>query len=120
MNVFESIADRRIRAARKAGLFDDLPGAGKPIPDLGRERPPGWWAARVVRQERSKMKAEDLDRELRAAMPHLWRLDTEGAVGAQVDELNERIDEYNRSTTWERRTRLDRRAVLAQWQLLRD
>jgi hypothetical protein len=69
MDVFESIADRRIRAAREAGLFDNLPGAGKPIPDLGRERPAGWWADRLVRRERSMQKAEDLERTIRTSMP---------------------------------------------------
>jgi hypothetical protein len=64
MDIIDSIADRRIRAGRAAGLFDDLPLAGKPIPDLDRERPPGWWATRLVEQERSKLRAEGLD---------LWR-----------------------------------------------
>ncbi|MGI9614880.1 MAG: DnaJ family domain-containing protein [Acidimicrobiales bacterium] len=119
MNVFESIADRRIQAAREAGLFNDLPGAGKPIPDLGRERPPGWWGARVVRRERSIARAEQLERDVRAAMPGLWRLDTEEEVRALVDELNEHVDGYNQLTTWERRARLDRDGIAAQWRALR-
>lgn len=120
VEIFESIADRRIRAARKAGLFDDLPGAGKPIPDLDRERPPGWWAARLVRRERSVLRAEELDRELRTAVPRLWRSETEDLVRTQVEELNERIDEYNRTTTWERRARLRTDEVLDQWRQLRS
>ena len=119
MDVFESIADRQIRAGQKAGIFDNLPGAGKPIPDLDHERPPGWWATRLVRRERSMLRAEELDRVLRAAMPRLWRLDSDDELLSQVDELNDRIDDYNRTTTWERRGRLKADDVLNQWRQLR-
>ena len=54
MGAFEEIADRRIRAGYEAGLFDGLEGAGKPIRDLDRIRPPGWWAARLAGRERSQ------------------------------------------------------------------
>jgi hypothetical protein len=119
VDVVESIADRRIRAAREAGLFDNLPGAGKPLPDLDRERPPGWWAVRLVKRERSIARAEVLDRELRAAMPQLWRLDAVEELRARIDELNDRIDAYNRATTWERRSRLDADSFVARWRRLR-
>ncbi len=62
VSIFESIAERRIRAAREEGLFDNLAGAGKPIPDLDQERPPGWWAERWVEQERALVKAEQARR----------------------------------------------------------
>lgn len=119
MNIFESIADRRIMAARRAGLFDNLAGHGKPIPDLGTERPPGWWAARLVKRERSMAAAEELDRQLRLARPGLWRLDTEDEVRAKVDQLNRSIDDYNAVTTWERRTLLDPEATVEQWRAVR-
>lgn len=64
-------------------------------------------------------RAEQLDRDLRAAMPGLWRLGSQTEVLALVDDLNEHIDGYNQTTTWEPRTRLDREAVVAQWQQLR-
>jgi hypothetical protein len=115
VNIVESIADRRIRAAREAGMFDNLPGAGKPIPDLGRERPPGWWGARLVKRERSIMKAEQLDRQVRSAMPQLWRLPSEAEVRAKIRELNQAIDAYNEVTTWERRDRLSPDELVGSW-----
>jgi hypothetical protein len=118
VNVFESIADRRIREARAAGLFDDLPLRGKPIPDLDRERPPGWWADRTVRLERHKLAAEELDAAVRTAMPDLWRSTDEGDLRAKVDDLNAKIDAYNQVTTWERRGRLDPGAIAQRWQRL--
>jgi hypothetical protein len=35
-----------------AGEFDHLPGAGKPIPDLGGEDDPAWWAKKWIERER--------------------------------------------------------------------
>lgn len=36
----------------EAGEFDDLPGAGKPIPDLDRPYDPEWWARKLIERER--------------------------------------------------------------------
>jgi len=44
--------ERRIREAMAAGEFDQLPGAGKPIPDLGLDDDPGWWVKKWVERER--------------------------------------------------------------------
>lgn len=115
MGLFESIADRRIREARAAGLFDDLPLAGQPIPDLDRQRPAGWWADRVARQERSVSKREELDALVAGAMAGVWRLPTEATVRAHVAELNAAVAEYNRVTTWTQREQLDADAVVARW-----
>ena len=73
MGAFEEIADRRIRAGYDAGLFDNLEGVGKPIRDIDRMRPPGWWASRLAARERSKLRAEGLAAEIADEMPSLWR-----------------------------------------------
>jgi hypothetical protein len=118
VNAFESIVERRIQAAREAGLFDDLAGRGQPIADIDRQRPPGWWAARLVRRERSELAADELDSELRAAMARLWRLGSEAAVRARVEELNQRIDDHNRVTTADRRDRLEIDHTVEVWRRL--
>ena len=46
-----SLADRRIREAMEKGEFDDLPGAGEPIPDLDDGYDPDWWAKKWVQRE---------------------------------------------------------------------
>lgn len=46
-----SLADRRIREAMEKGEFDDLPGAGKPIPDLEDGYDPEWWTKQWVKRE---------------------------------------------------------------------
>jgi hypothetical protein len=47
----ETWIDRRIREAAERGEFDDLPGHGKPIPDLDRPHDDGWWIKGKMRRE---------------------------------------------------------------------
>jgi hypothetical protein len=49
----ESACDRLIREAMERGEFDDLPGAGKPIPGRGEPYAPNWWVKSFVERERS-------------------------------------------------------------------
>lgn len=51
MPAFESWIDRQIREAMERGEFDNLPGAGKPIEDLGRRRDGDWWIKRKLERE---------------------------------------------------------------------
>jgi len=59
----ELIADNRIRQAMEEGQFDDLPGLGKPIPDIDEPYDPLWWVKQWVKRE--KLGAE-LAQELRS------------------------------------------------------
>lgn len=120
VQIFQSISDRRIEAARDAGLFDDLPGAGQPIPDLDRRRPDGWWADNLVRRERSIQRREELDELLASAMAPLWRLGSELELRERVAELNGRIDDHNRRTSLEHRPRLSVDELVARWNRLRQ
>ena len=119
-NSVHAISERRVDQAREEGLFDNLPLHGKPIPDLDRHRPTGWWAQQFVKNERNKVKALQLEEELRAAMPALWRLETEDAVRRRVDELNATIATYNRVTTLEPMPPLDAEATVATWRDLKS
>jgi len=40
---YESWVDKQIREAQERGDFDDLPGAGKPLPHLGDPDDADWW-----------------------------------------------------------------------------
>jgi hypothetical protein len=44
--------DLQVQRAMERGDFDDLPGAGKPIEDLGRHHDPDWWVKQLVERER--------------------------------------------------------------------
>lgn len=116
----DAITDRRVEQAREEGLFDNLALTGKPIPDIDHQRQPGWWANQFVTKERNKVKAMQLEEQLRSAMPALWRLKTEAEVRTQVGELNEQIAAYNKVTTLQQRARLDVVETLATWRHLKD
>ena len=47
----ELVAENRIREAIEEGQFDDLPGLGKPIPDIDEPYDPDWWAKQWIRRE---------------------------------------------------------------------
>lgn len=118
-NSIDAITDRRVEQAREDGLFDDLALHGKPIPDLGRQRRPGWWADQYVAKARNKVAAIQLEDQLRAALPALWRLETEDQVRDQVAVLNEQISAYNKVTTLQPRETLDVADTLDTWRRLK-
>lgn len=96
---WESFVDRQIREAQERGDFDDLPGAGKPLPDLDRPRDELWWV-------RKKLKDEDLAylpptlqarKDLQDAREQIARARSEDAVRRVVADVNERIRAANRA-----------------------
>ena len=48
---WESPVEKAIREAQERGEFDDLPGAGKPLTDLGDPDDPLWWVRRKAERE---------------------------------------------------------------------
>ena len=46
---WESWFEEQIRQAQEAGAFENLPGAGKPLPDLEAAYDPDWWVKKLVR-----------------------------------------------------------------------
>lgn len=83
-----SWVERQIQRAIAEGRFDDIEGAGRPIPDLDQDYDPGWWAKRWLERDRA---AEGL-RELRRRLPgELARL-----AAAEPDERRRRLEEFNR------------------------
>ena len=85
--------DLQIRQAMARGEFDDLPGAGKPIEDLGTEHDPDWWLKRMVKREQVSVLPPSLqlrkdDAELD---DRLDRLAVESEVRREVEEFNARV-----------------------------
>ncbi|GIG67010.1 DnaJ family domain-containing protein [Phytomonospora endophytica] len=92
---YESAADIAIRQAQERGDFDNLPGAGKPLPGAGQHLHEDWWVRDWVAREgisgvlppglALKREVQDLD----------GRLDKEAGTEAEarelVEELNARI-----------------------------
>ena len=62
-----TLAENRIREAMDEGLFDDLEGAGRPLPDLDEPYDPNWWIRKWMRRERFREELKEGLRELRSS-----------------------------------------------------
>lgn len=47
-----AVVESAIQQAMRQGAFDNLPGAGKPIEDLGTHHDPDWWIRRKIQTEK--------------------------------------------------------------------
>ncbi len=63
MNIIDEIVERRIAQGVRDGVFDGLSGHGKPIEDIDDIRPEGWFASRLVKNERLMAHVDDQLRE---------------------------------------------------------
>jgi hypothetical protein len=57
----ESWIEAQIRVALEKGAFDNLPGAGKPLPNLDQEYDPLWWVKQLVQREQLSMLPPSLE-----------------------------------------------------------
>ena len=115
-----NVTDEQIRRAREDGAFDNLPGAGKPLPDLEGGYDPDWWVKKLVQREKVSVlpPALELLRKVESEMKKIWALRSEADVRAQVLGLNVEIARANARTAEGPPTRLgllDPDAIVAQW-----
>jgi hypothetical protein len=90
--------DLQIQQAMERGEFDNLPGAGKPLGDLGSPHDRDWWLKKLVERERISVLPAALqlrkdDAELDALLD---REGVEDRVRVLVTEFNRRIVEARR------------------------
>jgi len=85
--------DLQVRQAMERGDFDDLPGAGKPIADLGESHDPDWWIKKLVEREHVALLPPSValrkeDAELDEVLD---KLNVEGEVRRHVEDFNKRV-----------------------------
>lgn len=85
--------DLQVRQAMERGDFDDLPGTGKPIKDLGESHDPNWWIKKLVEREHVALlppsvalRKEDAELESK-----LDKLNVEAEVRRHVEDFNQRV-----------------------------
>lgn len=90
------MVERQIRQAQERGALDNLPGAGKPLRDLGGPHDENWWLRQYLLREgvsgaaflppalALRKEVEDLPERVRG-------LPTEAQVRLVVEQLNDRI-----------------------------
>ena len=83
--------DLQVQRAIDRGEFDNLPGTGKPIPDLGTTHDPDWWLKRFIERE-----------QITGVLPPALSLRVEddkldGVLDAESSErrVRELLDEFN-------------------------
>jgi Domain of unknown function (DUF1992) len=98
---FESLVDRKIREAEERGEFDDLPGAGQPLPGIDRPYAEDWWLRKVIEREHLGIHALPLvlalRREAQDLRDTLLASRSEAAVRDAVADFNRRAASARRS-----------------------
>jgi hypothetical protein len=86
--------DLQIKQAMERGDFDDLPGAGKPIKNLGTQHDPNWWVKQLIEREKItgvlppalQLRKDDAELDAR-----LDRHTAESEVRRELEEFNARV-----------------------------
>lgn len=117
---FESWFDKAIREATDRGEFDDLPGAGKPIPDLGTTYDEAWWAKQLLRREGLSLLPDTLQLQLvvEKERERIGGLESEADVRLELAALNEMIRQRLLSAVTgppSRTTLVDVERFVAEW-----
>jgi hypothetical protein len=121
---FESWIEQQIQQARRDGLFDDLPGAGRPLrTDDGAD--PHWWTKQLLRREQVDLlpPALALRRSVDKTLAALPALHDERRVRALLEELDAEIRRCNATTMSGPSTTqapLDVEAIVADWRRARE
>jgi hypothetical protein len=95
----EAWIDAVIREARERGEFDDLPGHGKPLPDLGHPHDDLWWVRKKLKSEGVSFlpPALALRKDKEDTLEAVAAARTERQARELLEALNERIRRVNSS-----------------------
>ena len=117
---WETWIEAQIRVAREQGAFDNLPGAGKPLPNLGQEHDPLWWVKQLAQREQISILPPSLEllRKVEKELAAIEKLHDEATVRHRVAALNVEIARLNATVMEGPSTRLstlDVDKVVARW-----
>jgi len=122
---WETWIDAQIRVATEAGAFDNLPGAGKPLPNLDQAYDPLWWVKQLVQREQVSMLPPSLEllRKVERELAAIEKLHDEATVRHRVTALNVEIAKVNATVVEGPPTRLgtlDVDQIVARWRRTRS
>jgi hypothetical protein len=94
---WETWIDAQVRVAREQGAFDNLPGAGKPLPNLDREYDPDWWVKQLIQREQISILPPSLEllRKVETELAAIEKFHDEADVRRRVAALNLEIAKVN-------------------------
>ena len=98
---WETWVERQIREGIERGEFDDLPGKGKPIPDVGVTHDELWWVRKKLKREKVSYLPPTLAirKERDDALEKIAAATDERDVRRIVEEINVRIRYVNSHAT---------------------
>ena len=122
---WESWIEAQIRVAQEQGAFDNLPGAGKPLPDHDQEYDPLWWVKQLAQREQLSLLPPSLEllRKVERELATLDKLPDEATVRRRIAALNVEIARLNATVIEGPPTRLgplDIDQVVARWRRTRS
>ena len=121
---WETWIEELIHNARETGEFDDLEGAGKPIPGITDPYDPDWWVKKLLQREKLTVlpPALELLRKVEVGLAALWSVGNEIDVRARVAALNTEIAKVNTRVVEGPPTRLaslDVDEIVSEWRARR-
>jgi hypothetical protein len=122
---WETWIDAQIRVAREQGAFDNLPGAGKPLPNLDQAHDPLWWVKQYLQREQLSILPPSLEllRKVEKELAAIDKLQDEATVRRRVAALNAEIAKLNATVMDGPPTRLgtlDADKLVMRWRLTRS
>ena len=116
--------EEMIQEAERAGEFDQLEGAGQPIPGISDPYDPDWWVKKLLKREKLSVlpPALDLLRKVEAGLDIALASTRETDVRAHVAALNAEIARVNSRIAEGPATRLaplDVESVVREWRARR-
>ena len=83
---WESWIDAQIRVAQEQGAFDNLPGAGKPLPNMDQEYDPMWWVKQLAEREQLSLLPPSLEllRKVERELAMIDKLPDEATVRRRI------------------------------------
>lgn len=94
-----AFVETSIQQAIRRGEFDNLPGAGKPLPDLGGSHDPDWWIRRKIESENLTGLGPPA---LTLRVEHAELAERMDAIGHEA-EVREALEDFNRRVVEARR-----------------
>lgn len=121
---WESWIEAQIRVAQEEGAFDNLPGAGKPLPNI-LEYNPLWWVKNLAQREQISLLPPSLEllRKVEKELATIETLPDETIVRRRVAALNVEIARVNATVVEGPPTRLgplDPDQVVERWRRARS
>jgi len=96
---YESWVERQVREAIERGEFDNLPGAGRPLPSINGREDEDWWVKGLLEREQLPMPLPTslaLRREVADLPQTLADVPDEPTVRDIIEDLNRRIRDSHR------------------------